>query len=77
MLVRYDGGILPWRRVLCVCNHSQSMSGGAIDDAADLRLDGQDTKTAAARFALRQTGQLRVGRYEKSDASGLRPIYKV
>lgn len=53
------------------------MSGGAIDDAADLRLDGQDTKTAVARFALRQMGRLRVGRYEKSDASGLRPIYKV
>ena len=53
------------------------MSGGAIDDAADLRLDGQDTKTAAARFALRQMGRLRVGRYETSDASGLRPIYKV
>ncbi len=53
------------------------MSGGAIDDAADLRLDGQDTKTAVARFVLRQTGQLRVGRYEKSDASRLRPIYKV
>ncbi len=53
------------------------MFGGAIDDAADLRLDGQDTKTAVARFALQQTGQLRVGRYEKSDASGLRPIYKV
>ena len=50
---------------------------GAIADAADLRLDGQDTKTAVARFALQQTGQLRVGRYEKSDASGLRPIYKV
>lgn len=53
------------------------MSGGAIDDAADLRLDGQDTKTAATRFALQQTGRLRVGRYEKSDASRLRPIYKV
>ncbi len=53
------------------------MSGGAIADAADLRLDGQDTKTAVARFALQQTGRLRVGRYEKSDASGLRPIYKV
>lgn len=53
------------------------MSGGAIDGAADLRLGGQDTKTAAARFALQQTGRLRVGRYEKSDASGLRPIYKV
>lgn len=53
------------------------MSGGAIADAADLSLDGQDTKTAVARFVLRQTGQLRVGRYEKSDASRLRPIYKV
>ena len=53
------------------------MSGGAIADAADLRLDWQDTKTAVARFALRQMGQLRVGRYEKSDASRLRPIYKV
>lgn len=53
------------------------MSGGAIADAADLRLDGQDTKTAVARFALQQTGRLRVERYEKSDASGLRPIYKV
>ena len=53
------------------------MSGGAIADAADLRLDWQDTKTAVARFALLQTGRLRVGRYEKSDASGLRPIYKV
>ena len=53
------------------------MSGGAIDDAADLRLDGQDTKTAVARFALQQTWRLRVERYEKSDASGLRPIYKV
>ena len=53
------------------------MSGGAIAGAADLRLDGQDTKTAAARFVLRQTGRLRVGRCEKSDASGLRPIYKV
>ena len=65
------------RPIICVCNHSKSMSGGAIADAADLRLDGQDTKTAVARFALRQTGRLRVGRYEKSDASGLRPIYKV
>lgn len=53
------------------------MSGGAIADAADLRLDGQDTKTAVARFALQQTWRLRVERYEKSDASGLRPIYKV
>lgn len=53
------------------------MSGGAIADAVDLRLDGQDTKTAVARFALQQTGRLRVGRYEKSDASKLRPIYKV
>ena len=53
------------------------MSDGAIADAADLRLDGQDTKTAVARFVLRQMGRLRVGRYEKSDASGLRPIYKV
>ena len=53
------------------------MFGDAMDDAADLRLDGQDTKTAVVRFVLRQTGQLRVGRYEKSDASGLRPIYKV
>lgn len=53
------------------------MSGGAIDDSADLRLDGQDTKTAVARFALQQTWRLRVERYEKSDASGLRPIYKV
>lgn len=46
-------------------------------DAADLRLNGQDTKTAATRFALQQTGRLRVRGYEKSDASGLRPIYKV
>ena len=53
------------------------MSGSAIADAADLRLDGQDTKTAATRFVLRQTGRLRVRRYEKSDVSGLRPIYKV
>ena len=53
------------------------MSGGAIADAADLRLDGQDTKTAVARFPLQQTWRLRVERYEKSDASGLRPIYKV